>query len=81
MAVFRLTGCRDYARVDMRMDGQGQVFVLEVNANPDIGPTAGFAPALAASGIGYDEFIDRVVRTALANRSRGETSVYPSTRR
>lgn len=70
VTAFRLTGCRDYARVDLRMDGRGQIFVLEVNANPDIGPTAGFAPALAVSGVGYDEFVDRIVRTALANRSQ-----------
>ena len=74
VAAFRLTGCRDYARVDLRMDSRGQIFVLEVNANPDIGPTAGFAPALAVSGIGYDEFIDRIVRTALANRGQKQAA-------
>ena len=64
LAAFRLTDCRDYARVDMRVDGQGRVYVLEVNGNPDIGPTAGFARALGVAGIGYDIFIDRLVRHA-----------------
>ena len=54
LAAFRLTGCRDYARVDLRVDSQGRAFVLEVNGNPDIGPQAGLARALRASGMDYD---------------------------
>src|SRR4030042_454304 len=35
LAAFKLLGCRGYARVDMRMDEQGQLNVIEVNPNPD----------------------------------------------
>ncbi len=65
-SAFRLTGCRDYARVDLRMDGQGQVYVLEINGNPDIGPSAGLARALRAGGWSYADFIERIVQTALS---------------
>lgn len=68
LAAFRATGCRDYARVDMRVDPQGHVFVLEVNGNPDISPTAGFARALEAGGIEYDGFIHHLVKNAYARR-------------
>lgn len=68
LAAFRLTGCRDYARVDMRMDSQGRVYVLEVNGNPDIGPSAGFARSLGVAGIGYEDFADRLVRHAFSSR-------------
>jgi D-alanine-D-alanine ligase len=61
LATFRTTGCRDYARVDLRMDADGQPYVLEVNANPDIGP----------AGIGYEDFIDRLVRNAFTHAPLG----------
>lgn len=64
LAAFRLTGCRDYARVDFRVDEQGQVFILEINANPDISPSAGLARALRVSGMSYEEFVERLVANA-----------------
>jgi D-alanine-D-alanine ligase len=67
---YRLCGCRGYARVDMRMDGGGNVYVLEVNANPDIDPTAGFCKALAAAGMAYEEFVERLVMSTLERSAR-----------
>jgi D-alanine-D-alanine ligase len=64
LGAFRATGCRDYARVDMRVDSDENVYILEVNGNPDIGPAAGFARALTTSGMQYGEFVDRLVRCA-----------------
>ena len=40
--------------MDLRVDRQGHVYVLEVNANPDIGPHAGLARMLQAPGMNYD---------------------------
>jgi D-alanine-D-alanine ligase len=66
LAAFRITGCRDYARVDLRVDRAGDIFILEVNANPDAGPQAGLARALEAGGIEYREFAERLVAIAAA---------------
>jgi D-alanine-D-alanine ligase len=63
VAAYRLIGCRDYARIDLRVDDKGQLYVLEVNANPDTSPKAGLARMLKAAGIEYGEFSERLLET------------------
>jgi D-alanine-D-alanine ligase len=65
---WRAVGCRDYARVDFRLDGRLRPYVLEVNANPDLSPVAGFAAALAAAGIPFANFVETVIQSASARR-------------
>ena len=64
-AAFRITGCRGYARVDFREGQPGQIYVLEVNPNPDITPGAGASLQAAAAGLNYSQFIDRILHLAL----------------
>jgi D-alanine-D-alanine ligase len=70
IAAFRVTGCRDYARVDLRLDSQGAPHILEVNPNPDLDPHAGFARALGASGRDYGDTLADLVRHAQARGGR-----------
>lgn len=61
-------GCRDYARIDFRMDREGNTYVLEVNVNPDIQPLAGLPAAIAAAGIPFDAFVLAMVENAERRR-------------
>ncbi len=65
LVAFRLLGCQGYARVDMRMDGKGQLNVFEVNPNPDISPGTGAARQAEAAGMTYTQFIEKIVELAL----------------
>jgi D-alanine-D-alanine ligase len=70
---FRALDCRDYARVDLRLSRSGTPMILEVNANPDMSPTACFAGALASAGLDRTELIVGLVRRALARGGKLST--------
>jgi D-alanine-D-alanine ligase len=65
---FRVLGCRDWARIDVRLDGSGVPNVLEVNPLPGILPDPAdnscLPKAARAAGIGYDELIQSCLRHA-----------------
>ena len=59
--VFRELGCSDLARVDFRMDGNGDPCFLEINPLPGLAPGySDFPMAAEACGLGYDELIRRI---------------------
>jgi D-alanine-D-alanine ligase len=58
---YRLFMLRDYARVDVRVDARGSVYVLEVNANPCLSPDAGFAAAVERAGMKYSEMVGELL--------------------
>lgn len=53
-----------WARVDFRVDVQGQPWVLEVNTNCCLSPDAGFAAAVDRAGLVLTEAIERIVIAA-----------------
>ena len=56
--VFELRG---YARVDFRVDADGQPWILEINANPCLSPDAGFAAAVTQAGLSFDTVVERIL--------------------
>ncbi len=59
---------RDYGRVDIRLDSKGKPHVLEVNANPDISPKAGYMRSFLATGRTYEDFVNSIVKWAVARK-------------
>jgi len=69
LTAFKAMGVRDYARVDMRLSKDNELFVLEVNPNPDLTEGTGFMRSAAAAGMEYNDAVDKIIKFALA---RGE---------
>ncbi len=57
-------GLRGYARVDFRVDADGQPWILELNANPCLSPDAGFAAAVAEAGLSFEAVVERILTDA-----------------
>jgi D-alanine-D-alanine ligase len=74
---FKVMGCRDYARVDMRLAKNNKLYVLEVNPNPDITEGAGFMRSAEYSGMTYAQALKRIVRYAL-RRNNVKSSNVPA---
>ncbi len=68
LAAFHALGCRDWARVDLRLDAAGLPQVIEVNPLPGILPDpeqhSCFPLAASAAGLSYDAMIAAVVDAA-----------------
>jgi D-alanine-D-alanine ligase len=69
---YEIMECRDYCRVDFRVDLKGRPYVLEVNPNPDINPNAGLANMSSKAGISYASLIRRVVEYACERNCMGK---------
>ncbi len=69
---YRVLGCRDWARIDVRLDAAGNPNILEVNPLPGILPDPAenscLPKAARAAGIGYDELIQSCLRFAAARQ-------------
>lgn len=61
-ATFWALDCRDVARVDLRMDAEGRIYVLEVNPLPGLTPDYSDLVLIAkAIGMEYDQLIAEIM--------------------
>ncbi|MBG0776580.1 MAG: D-alanine--D-alanine ligase [Desulfovibrionaceae bacterium] len=71
LACWRAFDLRGYARVDFRVDGDGKPWIIDVNANPCLSPDAGFAAALARTGMSLGEAVAAVLEVAADGAGAG----------
>lgn len=66
---FQVTGCRDYARLDIRLDKKNRVSVLEINPNPDLTEGVSFMESAEKAGMSFGATLRTIVEFALARKS------------
>ncbi len=63
---FSSVGCFDCARVDMRLDRDGNPFILEINSLPSLGPRGSFVRAAGEAGLDFRALVNRLVEVTSA---------------
>jgi D-alanine-D-alanine ligase len=63
--VFRALHLNGYARIDLRLDGDGKIFVLEANPNPQLAYGEDFAESAEHAGLSYSALLNRIVTLGL----------------
>jgi D-alanine-D-alanine ligase len=66
---YHVLNCRDWSRIDVRLDSNGKPNILEINPLPGILPNpednSSFPKAACAAGIAYDQLINSVLDVAM----------------
>jgi len=62
---FRALELSGYARIDLRLDEAGNVWVLEANPNPQIAKGEDFAASAAKIGLSYETVLQRILNLGL----------------
>jgi D-alanine-D-alanine ligase len=62
---YRALELSGYARIDLRLDEQGTVWVLEANPNPQIAKGEDFAASAEKVGIAYDALLQRIINLGM----------------
>ena len=54
-----------YCRFDLRVTPQGDVYVIEANANPALAPDDEFAESASKAGLSYEKLVQTIIRQAI----------------
>jgi D-alanine-D-alanine ligase len=63
--VYRARGLSGYARIDLRMDEQGGLYVLEANPNPQIARNEDFADSAESADCRYEDLLRELLNAGL----------------
>lgn len=72
---YNLVDAHDYARIEVRVDKQGNPYILEVNPNPSINDGDCVPACAELTGLNYADFIDEIMSEAI-RRYRARPPYY-----
>ncbi len=71
LEAYNSSGCRDYARIDIRLDEKNKPYFLEINVNPGIGPEDGAVRSAKTAGFSYPQFLKKLIEIAIIRARTG----------
>lgn len=66
--MYRILGLSGYARIDMRLTPDSRLYVLEANANPDLGYGEELSTATEAADMNYEALLHKIINLGLRYR-------------
>ncbi len=66
LQAFKVLGCYDCARIDMRLDAEGNLYILEINSLPSLGEHGSYLVGAAFAGLDFKAVVNRLVEVANA---------------
>ena len=55
-------------RFDLRLTPEGEVYIIEANANPELAYDEDFSASAKKAGIKYEDLIDKLLKHALMRK-------------
>ncbi len=65
LKTYNAVECRDFGRVDFRVDNEGNPYILEINPLPSLSTEDVFMLVAKEIGISYEEMIGKILKSAL----------------
>jgi D-alanine-D-alanine ligase len=69
LKIFKILGCRDFARIDFRLDKDGNPYFLEINPLPGLGSHSDLVIMAAMLEIPHKELINSILTAAVKRYS------------
>ena len=69
--IYKALSLSGYARMDLRLTPQGDVYLLEANPNPELAYGEDFAESAEVAGVQYEDLLSRIIGLGMNYRMRG----------
>ena len=76
LKAFRVLGCRDWCRMEMRLGHDGTPYVLELNPIAGIDPSYWLPKAAEVAGLTYEDLVNEILGYALARAGLEQSMLF-----
>ena len=67
--IYRHLNLSGYARLDYRLNNDGEFYLLEANPNPQIAKNEDFADSAAHCGVSYPQLLQKIITLGLSHNT------------